>query len=380
MPQLDGRDRFDPSIGASFKSAGMLDFGLQDGGVREYFAQKTLERFKEAGIAITEAPAYALAQKSVPGLLTDGLEKQSTIANVRLVQGGKNVFRFPGGVKAEPEAALRILLQELAAMRGVKVLFDAGVVHLAYDDRSRWTCTTVRGKQFQGTKLVLAAGPQTKTLLEKHLKLTINTRNVLGVMAQSNQLAAPWLDGTILGAKTLPSEGCCCCTGGAFPARAYKSSMIGESETWATDLFLNVYDDRIYVGGPRILLKDRYSSVDVDPRIYQRHLQRCIAFAKHLVHLPTSNPSAQAWTGVMTFPVDLEYPLVGPVDRVFDERLFLNTAHASSGFREAYGAGILLGDVIVSGVSAVANVTAHDFQRDWRAVLPAYGSRVKRMK
>jgi len=395
-PKLDGNDRFDPAIAASFKNGGMLDFGAVSvasgkGGVREYCAKRTIAQYEALGVTVRREGVFTLAGKRINALLTDvALERHlpedfaKSEPNVKLASSSVSTFKFPRGAQAEPEHTMCTIIGKIKELPGVSLLFGHNVTSMKFD-AGAWhieASSSLASKSFKGRHLILAAGPATRRMMRKHLRLNIETETVIGVQTQSAQLTEPWLQGSILGAQSAVDWGCYKYCGCCRPRpNIYTTSMLGDSHRWTTHLYVNSYNQRIYIGGPRIQLPnpDSFTETMLDPSKYEVKMQASVDYLKTLVDLPTKEPVEKAWAGFMSFPADKEFPLVGPVQGIYEDSLYLNTGHGSAGFREAFGAGNLLADMLVEGLAPLDQITEDDFNVNWKQVLPTLGERVRKI-
>lgn len=320
-PRLDGEDRFDPWMGASYKHVGVSD-EPEEPGVRAHFAKRTRDHFRSRGIGVDE------------DIFEVGREG-ADVAPVKLSKRTKATRR--SGFKAEAESTMKALLE------GIDVVFGAGATAITYDDK-RWTVECPR-LLVKAPKLVVAAGPQSRNILEG-LGLTIDTDSVLSVCQAAER---QWPAAVVRNAKF--------CLAG--------------------------HKDALYLSGARARLPDVYDGIDLDPRQHRRAVRRAVRCARRRVRdLPFKSKPEATWAGVLSVPADAPYPLVGPVrnhKKAFfeDESLLVNTGHGNAGFREAFGAGLVLADMIVDGLGKIATtVTAEGFQRDYAATIPEFGFRV----
>lgn len=383
-PKLDGQDRFRPNMAASFKNAGMFDLGAIVPGVKDYFSGKTAELYSEMGVEVREKGAYVLASSMLNELAADALLERVDPAefqeelepNVKLAASNEAVLKFSKGSQAEPEATMKILIEKAEAVDNVEVVYGDGVTDLAYDG-SAWDITTASGKKYKAARVVIAAGPGSAPLLRK-LRYNLPMRDVYGLIAQSGDLEQPWLQGSILGAKSYVfwfMRAFCSCFYGTNPLEA--TSLFGESKSWTTHLYLNVHNNKIYLGGPRIALPGNYGAEATTPSTYTRDMQETEDYARELVDFPegSSFELDNTWGGVMAFPKDADYPFVGPLGKEFDNTLFVCTGFASAGFREAYGAGHFLACYMQDGQKKLKARIGKVNSRDFSLVLPSRRAR-----
>ncbi|KAJ8610707.1 hypothetical protein CTAYLR_005674 [Chrysophaeum taylorii] len=327
--EATGLGRFDAWGSASRKHNGTLG-GSGDVGVRAHFARLSLEAYKVAG-----------------------LKMQGQVAVVRKK---KVVATAENATTSDPDAAFEKLVASVREIPGITLRFDCGATHFAYDDGA-WNVKTKDDEVVRARRLVVAAGPNARRIL-RELDFSIRTRNVLALAAQVDcDDCGAFIDG-----RRLPW------TDDDWFARDAKSRRV----------HVAAYGDRAYVSGPRTRLRENYTSKDLDlsSARHERRIGRACKTAR-IALCAGIRPSAilRPYAGVLSFPTDAPYPLVGPVD----DSLYLNTAHGNAGWCEAYGAGLVLADMIVLGVDHVGRTTTADgFQRDWASVIPALGYRVWR--
>ncbi|CAE7941282.1 unnamed protein product [Symbiodinium sp. KB8] len=131
------------------------------------------------------------------------------------------------------------VIGKIKELPGVSLLFGHNVTSMKFDGGS-WhveTSSSLASKSFKGRHLILAAGPATRRMMRKHLRLNIETETVIGVQTQSAQLTEPWLQGSILGAQSAVDWGCYKYCGCCRPRpNIYTTSMLGDSHRWTTHL------------------------------------------------------------------------------------------------------------------------------------------------
>lgn len=378
-PKLDGNDRFNPAIAASFKNAGMFDLGAIFPGVKEHFSRKTAELYKSCGVDLRDEGAFVMASSLFQEIAADAVLQRVSRGkfreeepNVRLSPHNDAVLKFPKGSQAEPESTMRLLIERAEALESLQLLYGEKVAEMEYAERS-WSVRTTSAKVLAAPRLVIAAGPGSRALLQR-LDLDLPMQQVYGVISQSQELTSPWLEGSILGAKSYVfwmKRQLCACFSGTNTLEA--TSWFGESRSWTTHLYLNVHNNRIYLGGPRIAIPDNFPPAAVTPATYARNLREAEDYSKRLIQYPegVSFELDQTWGGIMAFPDDADYPFVGPVSGVFDNSLFLNTGFGSAGFREAPGAGEFLACMMQEGVEALKRKVGRENGRDFDRVLPS---------
>lgn len=385
-PKLNGSDRFVPEAPASYKNAGILGLGAVGAeSIKDYFATRTLALYREMGVPVRDDGAYTLASSTVHALASDVFLERVSADDFAALEpgappapGNKGIFKFSSGSQAEPEATMKILLRAAETHANVELRLGAGVSGMAYDrTASQWTITTSRGA-VKGAKLIIAAGPGSAVLLAK-LRLRLHVTNVVGVMRQTAPMEKPWLNGTALGARSgvdfAVRDACCglfCCK-----ETLEVTSWFGENESWTTHLYMNSHGGRQYFGGPRIAIPDKYQLHHLDPALYKKQMDETIAYAKTLLSFPADTVFDRSWAGVMAFAADDDFPVIGQVPNVFDGSLFVSTAFASAGFREAFGAGEFLAEMIESGGTKVFDGSEDPGLKRYRVVLPV--GRIKRM-
>ena len=69
----------------------------------------------------------------------------------------------------------------------------------------------------------------------------------------------------------------------------------------------------------------------------------------------------------MCFARDNDNPLVGPLNE--EKHLYLSTGFASAGYREAFGAGHFLADIIENGLTKLIN-NSDKTLKEWKTVMP----------
>ena len=386
-PKLDGKDRFRPTMAASFKNAGMFDLGAIVPGVREYFTGKTAELYSELGVDVRSKGAYVMASSMLNELAADALLErvdskkfeEELEPNVKLASENGAVLKFTKGSQAEPEATMKVLIEKAQAVDNVELVYGNGVTNLLYDGIG-WSVTTESGSKYKAGKVVVAAGPDSASIL-KAVDYELPMQQVYGVIAQSEELEEPWLQGSILGAKSYVYwflRTACRCFYDGNPLEA--TSLFGESGTWTTHLYLNVHNNRIYLGGPRIALPSTYGEDAITPSTYSRDMAETESYSRELVQYPegTTFEEENTWGGVMAFPKDVDYPFVGPVGTEFGKTLYVCTGFASAGFKEAYGAGHFLACFMHDGEKKLRQRVGKVNSRDFEMVLPS--RRARRIK
>ena len=380
-PNLDGNDRFRKDIGASFKNAGMFDIGSTGPGIREYFSCKTADLYKAAGVELREEGAYVMAASKLNSLVADVLlervnhdDFQNDLEpNVKLASANEAVLKFSKGSQAEPEAAMKVLIEKAQSIDNVEIRFGENVSLVEFN-HPEWRITTESEHTYKAQRLVLAAGPQTAKILTQ-MQFYLPVEDVYGVMSQSNELAQPWLKGSILGAKSYVEwfgrSLCACLCGGGNSLEA-TSSFGASNESWTTHLYLNVHNNRIYLGGPRVALPYGHPPEATDPTTYTQEMGETEAYSRRLVKYPegTSFEVDQTWGGIMAFPKDRDYPVVGRFPKWYNETMFLSTGFASAGFREAYGAGFFLATLMEQGEEQARALVGAENGRDLDKVFP----------
>ena len=385
-PKLDGNDRFDPAAASSFKNAGMFDLGTIIPGVKEYFSGKTAELYEKSGVDLRKEGAYVMASSLFDGLAADVvLERVSKRTfqeelepNVRLAPSNAAVLKFSKGSQAEPESAMKKLIELAEAMSQVELRYGESAAGIRYE-AGHWTIRSGSGETLRATRLVIAAGPGSRALLRR-LGYELPVQRVYGVIAQSQELEDPWLKGSILGAKSYVywlTRTFCSCFIGKNPLEA--TSWFGERRSWTTHLYLNVHNNRIYLGGPRFGIRGGSPDESFEAAWFERQIRRTEAYSRELIEYPTgvSFAADQTWGGMMVFPADIDYPFVGPLSGAFNDSLFLSTGYASAGFREAPGAGHFLACLMEEGVEELKRKVGRENLRDFESVLPS--RRVRRL-
>lgn len=372
-PRYDGKDRFRPEISASFKNAGMLDMGSNTNSMKEYFARQTIDLYRKKGINVIDNGGYTMASTHLTSLATDVMLKRVSFSqfkelepHVRLSRKLDGIYKFIRGSKAEPEAAMKTITTNLS--ENIEIKYGEEVSHIRFMDGTWFIDTEL--KTFEAKKLVIAAGPGSKKLLKMVGNYKLDTVNVLGVMTSSETLPISWLKGSILGARSLfywtvreTLTKILRCGKETLEI----TSWFGESKNWTTHLYINTHDDKIYVGGPRVVIPDDYTFVHLEPTQYQSEMDSTLSYAKTLIKFPDFCNFRYIWSGVMCFTKDNDNPLVGPVNE--EKNLYLSTGFASAGYREAFGAGHFLANIIENGLSKLT-INSNKYTKDWKSVMP----------
>mmetsp|Transcript_13110 Transcript_13110/g.17001 ORF Transcript_13110/g.17001 Transcript_13110/m.17001 type:complete len:307 (-) Transcript_13110:1897-2817(-) len=265
-PKLDGNDRFDLNMSASFKNAGMFEIDSDLPDIKSYLQEETAQLYRDNGVELRSNGAYVMASTNIEALGTDVFleevskkEFEQLEPNVQLAKQNDGVYKFKSGSQAEPEATMKILIEKARSIGSLKLLYGETVVQMSFQN-GVWTVRTETDRLFKAPRAVIAAGPGSGPLMME-LGLDIPMTLVYGLISQSQELTEPWLKGSILGARsyfdwTVQKIFCCCFKGNTLE----NTSVFGDPQPWTTHLYLNEYNNRIYLGGPRIKLPKKLSS------------------------------------------------------------------------------------------------------------------------
>ena len=100
-PKFDGNDRFNTSIGASFKNNGILNTTSTEPGIKKYFAKETLRIYKERNVQLKETDQLVLSSSRkgmendvfLDKITKDDLQKFEP--HIKFSKKLKGTYKFP---------------------------------------------------------------------------------------------------------------------------------------------------------------------------------------------------------------------------------------------------------------------------------------------
>jgi len=375
------------STGASFKNAGMMNLLKPFKTITNSWQVTTLNVFRALGVPVEHCGLNLLVDNVVEAtgvnlayphrLRGDTLKKYIATTEPNIMPH-ITVFReAEHGDVANPEVAVPLLRAALVHL-GLAVV--SSEVARAQKDGEVWDVGLVDGTHLRAARLVVAAGPRSKEVAQALFGIDLPTVPVLGVITEftHDEALDPWFRGLVMGGHSAFSWGMHTVLEQAHLRR--NSLEITRDQLSSKQTTTHLYVSRggprsIYVGGPRIVLHT-LNDGDLAPERYQADMDRSIAYAHTLLRFPPSLRRVGAWSGIMSFPADTDYPLVGPLREA--DGLWLCTAFASAGFREGFGAGMWMGKLMWGGEHEALDKADKDMMADWRKVMPH--GRVKDVK
>lgn len=381
--------RYDPSMPASYKSAGMIDLYTPLSSIMNHFMKTTNSIYEEAGVPIHHGGLSTIMDQEVVADVADFIFQKEVLKgkelqSMKLIEPHIRldkvdaVYRLDAASSAFPQEAMQHLMDYVRKLGG-SIKFDQELLFMTRVVKKigiKWKVKT-RDLEFFADNIVIAAGPWTKSIVKAHFSRTLPITSVLGIIAEivpPPEAPKPYFNGLIMSARSTIQWG-------VMDAEDY---LIGRSalevtryqnrkKTIATHMYMSIQQGNIFLGGPRIALNDNYKEEDLDPALYKKDMQETIDYVNRIVEMPQNSEKGR-WSGVMAFTAD-ELPILGPLEDSTLHGIYICTGFASSGFRAGPGGGAWLGKCIAlndgnplvdeTGVSAerVAKVNPGRFRK-----------------
>lgn len=385
-PKLDGMDRFRGTCSASFKNAGILQLGILPG-ILGYLVSETQRIYGELGIDIKYEGAIqpTASYKDALILRASFMNKcnKNRVENISFPSSNKGVYRFPdkNSSNAEPESAMQILYSTARNTPNLYIFFDQEAHEIKFYENT-WHIKT-KNLNIRASHLIIAAGPGSAEILDT-LGITLYVKHIYGMMGETSPLKDDFYNGNIIAAaaeikwftrdileyyRLVSRRSHCTAILSGSKVKHYYTHLYAATQ-------IRNGNKRLAVGGPRIQLPKSFRSKEMDtltPSMFQREWDLTVKYMQKLIEMPVEFES-KLWGGVMCFPQDELGPLIGTIKGIYNNKLHVNTAYESSGFRQAMGGGSILANMLIHGETYMEKLNIPQ----WKIILPDNRIKIKK--
>jgi glycine/D-amino acid oxidase-like deaminating enzyme len=356
-----GKLRYDPTIPASYKSAGMYNLLIPHATMLNYFMKTTAKEYEGLNLAIRHGGMSVIMDSTLATVFEEITNEKKTLHGYELkpleprephirFDKIKGVVRQEEAMNANPEETMQALVQAVETA-GVKIQWGTSPFSaIRNHDQNIWIINLVGGGVIQTKNVIIAAGPWSTSLAMSLFALPCPLTTVVGVITEFE--ASPenggWFRGLVMGARSIVAW-----TFDNFLSYLDGKDRIeitrkdGSKMTETTHLYISCQEKSgsVFVGGPRIEVADasKLPETKLNPTLYKTDMEKTIKYAQSLVDLPSKRLGS--WCGLMAFTSD-DMPIVGRAPGLTD--VFVCTGFASGGYREAVGAGVWLSKCIAT--------------------------------